>query len=82
MDLASRKLHFLEEYLKVTNIRVIEKLEAVLQEEKQNELNKSSQPFTEEDFLARLDASEEDINQGRLHRQEQVEAYFAQKAKK
>jgi hypothetical protein len=80
MDLASRKLHFVEEYLKLTNVHIIERLEIVLREEKQKALNKSQQPFSEDEFLAKLDASEEDIRQGKLHSQEQVEAYFAQKA--
>jgi len=68
MDLETRKLHFIEEILAISNEKVIEKLEEVLEKE-QLELD----PVLKEKLTSRAIKANEDIRVGRVYSREEAE---------
>jgi hypothetical protein len=65
MDLQSRKIEFVQEFLKLQSEEAISRLEKLLKMEKKwggNEL----EPMTVKDFSDRIDKSMEDSKNGRL----------------
>ncbi len=82
MDIQTKKLLFLEEFIRLNNEEVIEKLALLLKKEKQRLLQKTLSPMTHEELAATLDRSEQDIAQGHLHSQQEVEVYFKEKRRK
>lgn len=69
MDLQTRKLHFIEEILAISNEKIIEKLELVLKREQQ-ELD----PILKEKLTSRALKANEDIKAGRVYSREEAEA--------
>lgn len=61
MDLQTRKLHFIESILSIGNVKVIEKLEALLKKEQQKE---KSQRVSVEQYNKELDEAEAEMNRG------------------
>ena len=61
MDLATKKLAFIEEYLRLTNEKIINKLSQVLHSEKEK-----SQHLTQNEMDAMIEESEEDIKLGNV----------------
>lgn len=61
MDLQSRKIEFVQEFLKLQNEEAISRLEKVLRKEK-----KDIQPMSVEQFNKRIDKSMQDSKKGRL----------------
>lgn len=68
MDLQTKKLHFIEEILSISNEEIIDRLENGLKQEQ--ELN----PILKEKLTARALTSEEDIKAGRVYNREEAEA--------
>lgn len=68
MDLQTRKLHFIEEILAISDEKVIEKLESVLKKEQQ-ELD----PVLKEKLTSRALKAEQDIKEGRVMNREEME---------
>lgn len=66
MDLQSRKIAFIQEFLKLQSEEIIARLENVLLKEKSNATNEDFQPMTLEEFNSRIDQSMEDSKNGRL----------------
>lgn len=63
----SRKLHFIEELLKVENEDIIIKLEAILQEERLKFLEQElGTPMSLKNFNAMIDKSENDLVGGKV----------------
>jgi len=63
----SRKLHFIEELLKVENEDIIIKLEAILQEERLKFLEQElGTPMSLKNFNAMIDKSENDLVEGKV----------------
>jgi len=64
MDIASRKLNFVQRFLKLSDEKTIDKLERILN----TETKKSEQfsPMTIEDFNAMIDNSENDHTNGNV----------------
>jgi hypothetical protein len=69
MDLQTRKLHFIEDILAISNEKIIEKLESVLKKEQQ-ELD----PVLKEKLTSRALKANEDIRSGRVYSREEAEA--------
>ena len=74
MDLQSRKLHFIEEVLAISNEKVMEELESVLKKEQQ-----SLDPVLKEKLTSRALKADEDIKAGRVNSREEAEAKIRQR---
>lgn len=66
MDLQTRKLELIQEFLKIQNEEVISQLEKILKKENKNSNNADFKPMTVEEFNSRIDKSMEDSINGRL----------------
>ncbi|MDN3676648.1 hypothetical protein QWY90_04910 [Flavobacterium paronense] len=64
MDLQTRKLNFIQDFLKIESEKAISHLEKLLQKEIQN--NAELKPITLKEFQKRIDQSTEDSKNGRL----------------
>ena len=64
MDLQTRKLNFIQDFLKLESEKAISHLEKLLQKETQN--NSELKPMTIKAFQKRIDQSKEDSQNGRL----------------
>ena len=63
----SRKLHFIEELLKIENEDIIKKLESILQEERLKFLEQElGTPMSLKTFNAMIDKSENDLAVGKV----------------
>lgn len=82
IDIQTRKLRFMEEYIRLTDEAIIDKLAQLLREEKQKVMQAKLKSMTQEQLREKLDRSEADIAEGRLHTQDEVENYFKSKRSK
>ena len=69
MDLQTRKLHFIEDILAISNEKIIEKLESVLKNEQQQ-----LDPVLKEKLTSRALKANEDIKSGRVYSRKEAEA--------
>ena len=67
MDLQTRKIHFVQEILRLKNVEIIEKLEKILHNEKKKIINMKSNPMTLEVFNSLIDQAENDAENDRLY---------------
>lgn len=66
MDLQTRKIEFIQEFLKVQSEEVILKLEKLLRKESTSSLKNNFNPMTMDEFNHRIDQSMEDSKDGRV----------------
>lgn len=66
MDLQTRKISFVQEFLSIQNEEVISRLEKYLKKEKISMEEKAFKPMTIEELNRRIDQSEQDSINGRL----------------
>ncbi|GGW47749.1 hypothetical protein [Arenibacter certesii] len=66
MDLQTRKLALIQEFLKIQSEEVISRLEKILKKENQQSGHEDLKPMTIEEFNSRIDQSMEDSKNGRL----------------
>ncbi len=66
MDLQTRKITFVQEFLNLQNEEIISLFEKLLRKEKKKILAKKSEPMTIEELNKRIDRSIEDSENGRL----------------
>jgi predicted nucleotide-binding protein (sugar kinase/HSP70/actin superfamily) len=66
MDLQSRKIEFVQEFLKLQSEETISRLEKVLRKDKKETLKKNIQPMSVEQFNKRIDKSMQDSKDGKL----------------
>ena len=66
MDIQTRKINFVQEFLRLRNIKLIEKLEKILLEDKAMDYEASLKPLNSDDFNKMLDKSLDDAKQGNL----------------
>ncbi|WP_235890223.1 hypothetical protein [Flavobacterium gawalongense] len=69
MDLQSRKINFVQEFLSIQSEEVVSRLEKFLKKEKEKEKfveAEKLQPMTIEDFNKRIDQSMEDSKNNRI----------------
>ena len=74
MDIQSRKIEFVKEFLKLQSEEVISRLEKLLKKETAKTLE--LKPFTMEQLHARLDKSEDDFKNGRYKTTEELLAKY------
>jgi uncharacterized membrane-anchored protein len=66
MDIVARKLNFVQEFLRISDEDLVDKLERLLKTERKKRVNKEIKPMTIEDFNQMIEKSEYDIQNGRL----------------
>ena len=66
MDLQSRKIEFMQDFLKVQSEEVISKLEKLLRKEKNTSKTSAIKPMTEEQLNKRIEQSELDFKNNRF----------------
>ncbi|MEA3317302.1 MAG: hypothetical protein U9R54_05045 [Bacteroidota bacterium] len=67
MDLQTRKIHFIQEILRLKNDGIIDKLEKILHQERKKLIDKKLSPMTIEEFNSLIDSSENDSENGRMY---------------
>ena len=66
MDIQTRKIEFVQEFLKLQNEELISRFEKLLRSEIKLKKDKEFQPMSLEEFNKRIDKSLEDSKNGRL----------------
>jgi hypothetical protein len=66
MDIQARKIHFIQEFLRVADDELVTKLENLLRVERKKKLETELSPMTLKDFNEIIDKSEDDIKYGRV----------------
>lgn len=66
MDIQSKKLLFLREYLKLTDEELIDKLNKLLRSERRKKVEKELKPYSTDHFNALINSAEEDIKHGKV----------------
>lgn len=66
MDLQARKIHFVQEFLRLNNEKIISKFEQILLTEKKKLYSESFSPMSLTDFNRIIDDSEDDAINGRV----------------
>lgn len=65
MDLQLRKIHFVQDFLRLNNESVLNKLEILLKKEKEKLYTQELKPFSSEEFNSMIDQAEEDSKENR-----------------
>ena len=66
MDIQTRKINFVQEFLRLRNIKLIEKLEKILLEDKAKDYEANLKPISIDNFNKMIDKSIEDSKQGNV----------------
>jgi hypothetical protein len=66
MDIQTRKINFVQEFLRLRNIKLIAKLEKILFEDKAKDYEANLKPLSIDNFNNMIDKSIEDANQGNV----------------
>jgi len=66
MDIQTRKINFVQEFLRLRNIKLIEKLEKILLEDKAKDYEANLKPLSIDNFNKMVDKSIEDSTQGNV----------------
>ena len=66
MDIQTRKINFVQEFLRIRNIKLIEKLERILLEEKAKDYEEKLRPYNIDSFNQMIDKSIDDAKQGNI----------------
>jgi len=72
MDLQSRKIEFVQEFLKIQSEEVVSRLEKLLRRE--NKFDEDFQPMSMTEFNSRIDQSMNDSKNGRLTKASELKA--------
>ncbi|MDO6745465.1 hypothetical protein Q4553_12865 [Tenacibaculum soleae] len=78
MDIQSRKIEFMQEFLKIQSEEVISKLENILRKGKSNAENIDFNPMSIEEFNLRIDKSMNDSKNGKLIEANELKAKMEQ----
>jgi hypothetical protein len=66
MDIQTRKINFVQEFLRLRNIKLIEKLEKILLEDKAKDYEANLKPMSVDNFNKMIDKSIDDAKQGKV----------------
>ena len=66
MDIQTRKINFVQEFLRLKNIKLIEKLEKILLEDKAKNYEANLKPMSIDNFNKMIDKSIDDAKQGNV----------------
>ncbi|MBW6480911.1 MAG: hypothetical protein K0B37_15885 [Bacteroidales bacterium] len=67
MDIQARKLNFIQEFLRITDEKLIARLEHLLHNERRKETERDLSPMSAEEFDQMIDQSEKDVETGRVN---------------
>lgn len=74
MDLQTRKLELIQEFLKIQSEDVISRLEKILRKENKISENEDFKPMSKEEFNSRIDQSMADSKNGRMIESRELKA--------
>lgn len=66
MDLQTRKIQFIQEFLKYANANILDKFEELLKQERTKEFEKEIQPMTLDEYEHRIERAFEDVKNNRV----------------
>lgn len=66
MDIQTRKLDFIQDFLKYANASILDKFEILLKQEREKELEKELKPMTIEQYEQRIEKALNDIEHNRV----------------
>ena len=66
MDIQTKKLHFVQEFLRLKDESLIDKLNNLLKTERKKKIEKELKPFSKKEFNEMIDSAESDSENGRL----------------
>ena len=66
MDIQTRKINFVQEFLRLRNMKLIEKLEKILLEDKAKDYEANLKPMSIDNFNKIIDKSLDDAKQGNV----------------
>jgi hypothetical protein len=66
MDIQTRKINFIQDFLRLRNTKLIEKLENILLEDKAKDYEANLKPMSVDSFNQMIDKSIEDAHQGNV----------------
>ena len=66
MDLQTRKIEFIQEFLKLKSEDAVSRLEQLLQKEKNKDIEKSAKPMNKKELNKRIEFSEADFENGKF----------------
>jgi hypothetical protein len=75
-DIQSRKMLFMQEYLRLNDEQIIDKLSDLLHKEKSKMTKVKFKPRTQDELEAKLNRSEKNIENGEIYSQIEVENFF------
>lgn len=75
-DIQSRKMLFMQEYLRLNDEQIIDKLSDLLHKEKSKMIKVKFKPITQDELEAKLNRSEKNIENGEIYSQREVENFF------
>lgn len=73
MDLEAKKLHFIEEFLKINDVKIIDKLEKVINISFNKTSKKTEKPMSLEEFTKTIDISHKQHLKGETLTEEEVD---------
>jgi hypothetical protein len=66
MDLQTRKIHFIQEFLKTANSGIVEKFEKMLRQERKKMYEEEVKPMTIDEYEQRIDSAIDDYKNNRV----------------
>jgi hypothetical protein len=66
MDIQTKKLHFVQEFLRLNDENLIDKIVDLLRKEKKKKMEKELRPFSKNELNEIIDSAESDSEKGRL----------------
>jgi len=66
MDIQTRKINFVQEFLRLRNTKLIQKLEKILLEDKAKDYEVNLKPMSKDNFNKMIDKSIDDAKQGNV----------------
>lgn len=72
MDIQARKLEFIEEYTRINDEKIIDKLEKILRSEKRKTVKSKRIPLTQSEMDTMIEESEHDIKKGNVMSHQEV----------
>lgn len=76
MDIQTRKIKFVQKFLKLQNEELISKFENLMKKTREVEMNKELHPFTEKELNERIAKSEDDFKHGRYKSTDELLAKY------
>lgn len=66
MDIQTRKIHFIQDFLRFANTNILDKFEEMLRRERERAFEKEIRPMTLKQYEQRIDKAMEDVKNNRV----------------